>query len=84
VAPNGITSLPNFINTRPAVLQLKDTDRRADGQTRSVPYAFILYTSCKVYSENHMKLQIHLVGKMQSYRVLIGGTYCSYHGVGKG
>jgi hypothetical protein len=30
VVPNGITSIPNFIQTRPAVLEFKHVDRRTD------------------------------------------------------
>jgi hypothetical protein len=48
VAPNGIMSIPNFIQIFPAVLQLNHADR----QTGPVLHAFISCTSCK----EHIKI----------------------------
>jgi hypothetical protein len=33
VDPNGITSIPNYIQIRPAVLELNHMDRQTDGKT---------------------------------------------------
>jgi hypothetical protein len=51
VVPNCITSIPNFIQIRPAVLELNHADR----QTWPALYAFISCTSCK----ERMKTNIH-------------------------
>jgi hypothetical protein len=50
VVPNGITSIPNFIQICPVVLELNHMDRWVDGQTWSALYMFTSCTSCKEYT----------------------------------
>jgi hypothetical protein len=70
VVLNGMTSIPNFIQIRPAVLYLNHEDWQTNKQPWPVLYAFISCTSCRerIKTRKRFAVRMHL-GLLWMYRV---------------